>query len=91
MGRIRPFVCPGQRVRVPRVHCRKLWYACRCLRNSEWLIGAKGSVVTTMFGRLIFREEIAVLPGSHRLLHCIGCGLRVLAAVSATLLAVRLT
>ena len=29
-------------------------------------VGAKGSVGTTMSGRLIFREEIAVLPGRHR-------------------------
>ena len=29
-------------------------------------VGAKGSVGTTMSRRLIFREEIAVLPGSHR-------------------------
>ena len=29
-------------------------------------VGAKGSVGTTMSGRLVFREEIAVLPGRHR-------------------------
>ena len=29
-------------------------------------VGAKGSVGIAMLGRLIFREEIAVLPGSHR-------------------------
>ena len=29
-------------------------------------VGALGSVGTTMSGWLVFREEIAVLPGSHR-------------------------
>ena len=29
-------------------------------------VGALGSVGTTMSGRLVFREEIAVLPGRHR-------------------------
>ena len=29
-------------------------------------VDAKGSVGITTLGRLIFREEIAVLPGSHR-------------------------
>ena len=30
-------------------------------------VGAMGSVGITMSGRLVFREEIAVLPGRHRL------------------------
>ena len=29
-------------------------------------VSAMGSVGITMFGRLVFREEIAVLPGRHR-------------------------
>ena len=36
-------------------------------------VGAKGSVGMTMLGRLIFREEIAVLPGSHRPVQQQGC------------------
>ena len=34
--------------------------------TASGFVGAKGSVGTTMSGRLVFREEIAVLPGRHR-------------------------